>query len=53
MRRRILLIPLALFLLLAAVLFWQLTRNAAGGRSVSARIHAGGQTATRVPARRA
>ncbi|ELY4854833.1 DsbE family thiol:disulfide interchange protein [Cronobacter turicensis] len=30
MRRRILLIPLALFLLLAAVLFWQLTRNAAG-----------------------
>ncbi|EPE7489834.1 DsbE family thiol:disulfide interchange protein [Cronobacter universalis] len=30
MRRRILLIPLALFLLLVAVLFWQLTRNAAG-----------------------
>ncbi|MEB8678439.1 DsbE family thiol:disulfide interchange protein [Cronobacter malonaticus] len=30
MKRRILLLPLALFLLLAAVLFWQLTRNAAG-----------------------
>ncbi|ALB63491.1 Cytochrome c-type biogenesis protein CcmG/DsbE,thiol:disulfide oxidoreductase [Cronobacter condimenti 1330] len=30
MTRRLLLIPLALFLLLAAVLLWQLTRNAAG-----------------------
>ncbi|EOY5420102.1 DsbE family thiol:disulfide interchange protein [Cronobacter dublinensis] len=30
MKRRLLLIPLALFLLLAAALFWQLTRNATG-----------------------